>query len=124
MSTEKTSPEEIKAKDIKRKLVGIIANDRHILAWNYEYGLDICVTADKDDSDGSWCVNASRNHRTVFSGLSYGSKWQASCLVKFIRNGLVSRAMKLKKKCARRRKTDNPVNPVNPVKTTTKEAQA
>ena len=86
----------------KRNLVGIICNERSILSWNYENGLAIRVTGAKMSED-VWEVTAWRGDRIAFDGMSHGGKWQAVALVKFLRNGMVSRAMKVKKNHENRR---------------------
>ena len=80
----------------KKGLVGIISNERSILAWNYKDNLAIRVTGTKMGED-AWEINARRGDQLVFGGLSHGGKWQADTLVKFLRNGMVSRAMKVRK---------------------------
>ena len=76
-----------------RNLIGIIRNDDHILAWNYEYNLDILVTASKV-CEGEWNIRVESDGTRRLEGTVFGGKWLCDRLVRFLRNGMTSRRMR------------------------------
>ena len=114
-------------------LVGIRSNKDHVLAWNYEYGLDIRVTADRIGPDG-WGVRLKSGDEIRFIGTLLGGRGLATEICEKLRNAMTARRMKRRNQNARRAarkaaledehraspipqspKSPNPVNPVNPV---------
>ena len=80
------------------KLVGIISNLRHIMAWNYSEGLDVRVVADRDHAnEQEWTVFVWSSGRIRFQGTVLGGRGMAVRFVRFLRNGMTSRTKKCRK---------------------------
>lgn len=80
------------------KLVGIISNLRHILAWNYSEGLGVRVVADRDHADEQeWTVFVWSSGLIRFQGTVLGGRGMAVRFVRFLRNGMTSRTKKCRK---------------------------
>ena len=77
-------------------LVGIISNKTHILAWNYDNGLNICVTGDQTSPD-VWQVRVECGNSIRLLGSVFGGRWQTDRLIRALRNGMTSRRLRLKK---------------------------
>lgn len=80
------------------KLIGIVSNPRHILAWNYSDGLDVRVVADCErPGDREWTVFVWSSGLIRFQGTVLGGRCMADRFVRFLRNGMTSRMKKCRK---------------------------
>lgn len=91
-SAEPESPETPK----KRGLVGVRYNDTSAMAYSYANNLEVLCQARKV-KDGGWSIEGRSFGSLKISATVFGGKWMAIRLMRFIRNGLVSRAMRHKK---------------------------
>ena len=67
------------------RLVGIMSNKTHILAWNYSDGLDIRVTGDEMSSK-VWQVRVECAGELRMMGSVFGGRWRTERLVRALRN--------------------------------------
>jgi hypothetical protein len=87
---------------MNRRAVGIIANERHILAWNYLDGNDIRVSADRiglvRDEDGAmrWHISLQTCNGTILEGVASCGKWCCDYLVRGLRNAMTGRKNKMR----------------------------
>lgn len=93
----------------KRGLVGERYNDTSAMAWSMTDGLDILVSARKV-KDGVWSIEGRSHGRLFISATVFGGKWRAVRYLEFIRNGMVSRAMRRKNNPNRRKAEGSPEN--------------
>ena len=77
----------------KKGDVGNIVTADTILSYSLTHGKTVCVSARKD-GESLWEFEGVANGELVIRGEIYGGKWKAAQYVKFIRNGLLSRANK------------------------------
>ena len=99
----------------KRGLVGIRYNDTSIIAWNLADNTNIRIGARKA-AERAWHIDGYVADSLRISGTVFGGKHATIRYVKFIRNGLTSRARRLKGLKAKRRAANlsNPSNASNP----------
>ena len=95
----------------KRGLVGIRFNNLSILAWNLTENKNIRVTARKV-SEREWHIDGYVVDTLRISATVFGGKHATLRYAKYIRNGMVSRAKRLKHNPNRR--AANLSNPSNP----------
>lgn len=95
----------------KRGLVGIRYNATAIVAWNLCDNKNIRVDARKV-SERAWHIDGYVADKLRITATVFGGKHATIRYVKSIRNGLTSRAMRLKHNHNRR--AANPSNPSNP----------
>lgn len=87
---------------MNRRAVGIIANERHILAWNYLDGNDIRVSADRIglvvDEDGAmrWHISLQTCNGTILEGVASCGRWCCNYLVRGLRNAMTGRKNKVR----------------------------
>ena len=86
----------------KRGLVGIRYNDTSIIAWNLSDNTNIRIGARKA-AERAWHIDGYVADSLRISGTVFGGKHATIRYVKFIRNGLTSRALRLKGLKAKRR---------------------
>ena len=86
----------------ERGLVGIRFNDTAIVAWCLADNLNIRVTAKKLD-ERCWHVDGYAADTLRISATVFGDKHVTIRYVRFIRNGLTSRTLRLKGLKAKRR---------------------
>ena len=86
----------------KRGLVGERYNDTSAMAWSMTNGLEILVQARKV-KDGVWSIEGRSRGRLFIFATVFGGRWRAARYMRFIRNGMVSRANKLKNNTNRRK---------------------
>lgn len=79
----------------KRGLVGIISNKRNVLAWSYEDGLCVRVMAHELKPE-LWQLRLESGGSLRMLATVFGGRGTANRLCSYVRNGMVSRAMKLK----------------------------
>ena len=83
------------------KLVGITCNKQHILAWNYTDGCSVLVRADELKTE-VWQVRVESGGKLRMMASIFGGRWTADRFCRFLRDGMSSRAKKLKKNPNRR----------------------
>lgn len=85
------------------RVIGIVSNPRHIIAWNYKDGLDVRVTADRlgpfEDGGGltQWRVDLSTTDGLILSGVATCGRWCMDRIVRGLRNALTSRKLHVRK---------------------------
>ena len=88
-SAEPESPETPK----KHGLVGERCNDTAAIAWSLTNGLEVLCQARKV-KDGVWSLEGRTHGMLHISATVFGGKCRTVRYMKFIRNGMVSRAMR------------------------------
>ena len=89
---------------MEKKAIGNFAGAGKIVSYSIDKELSVTVTAHKA-GDGLWAFKGIKNGDLEIMGTIIGGKWKASCICKFIRNGIVSRANRLNH-CHHRNKAD------------------
>ena len=88
----------------KRKAIGNFAGDGKVVSYAIDDRFAITVMAKHLDSGlAMWEFRGSKDGLCVINGYINGGKWAAMNLCKFIRNGIVSLADRLKRRHAKRR---------------------
>lgn len=93
-----------KSEGAKRGLVGMKYNHDHVLAFSYEDGLDVRVTADRFDE--GWMLQAVVDNKAVFSGYISAGGGYARAICRFVRNGIVSRRLRHRRSAANKAKRE------------------
>ena len=114
--------EEEKSEGVKKRgLAGNISNKTAALSFNFLDGLDIQVTA-REVRQGLWTIEGRSRGTCRIMASVFGGRGTARRYAMFIRNGMVSRAMKLKHNPNRRAANlSNPSNASNLSNPSTKE---
>ena len=103
--------EEEKSEGVKKRgQVCDISNKTTALSFNFCDGLDIQVTA-REVKQGLWTIEGRSRGMCRIMASVFGGRGTATRYARFIRNGMVSRAMKLKHNPNRR--AANPSNASN-----------
>ena len=95
----------------KPVLIGNFSNKTAALSFSFLDGLDIQVTA-REVRQGQWTIEGRSRGTCRIMASVFGGRGTARRYARFIRNGMVSRAMKLKHN--QNRRAANPSNPSNP----------
>ena len=74
-------------------LVGVRRNDTSAMAWSMTDGLEVLCQARKV-KDGEWSIEGRSRGRLFIFATVFGGKWRAVRYMEYIRNGMVSRAMR------------------------------
>ena len=88
-SAEPESPETPK----KLGLVGVRVAETAALAWGMTHGLEVCCQA-RRITDGVWHLEGRSRGRLYIDATVFGGKWRTVRYMEFLRNGMVSRAMR------------------------------
>ena len=98
----------------KPVLIGNFSNKTAALSFNFLDGLDIQVTA-REVRQGQWTIEGRSRGTCRIMASAFGGRGTAMRYAKYIRNGMVSRAMKLRHNQNRRAANlSNPSNASNP----------
>ena len=92
-SAEPESPETPK----EHGLVGVRSNDTAAMAWSMTDGLEVLCQA-RRIKDGVWHLEGRSSGRLYIDATVFGGKCRTVRYMRFIRNGMVSRAMRHKGK--------------------------
>lgn len=79
----------------KRNLIGIHASPDALIAWNFQSVYIICDARKIDE--GHWKITGRANGEERISAIVTGGRWTANCYLRAIRNGMTSRARRVKK---------------------------
>lgn len=80
----------------KTKTVGNIVTADTIMSYSLSYGHVVTVSGKQDAERDLWEFAGTIDGKVVIRGEVLGGKWRASTYLKFVRNGLLSRARRHK----------------------------
>lgn len=87
--------------NLEKKAIGVIAGKGKVVCYAIDADFAVIVTARTTDGR-TWMFKGIKNDRTAIMGTILGGRDTAKRYCRFIRNGTVSRLMKLKQNHARR----------------------